>query len=158
MKDEPMKQRRHRNTISRTPIVAHRVRTIEGGFAFIEHRFLHRGFFAHLNQQELVLYLLLVLAADRQGISFYGDDAICSLCAMSCDEYLVARNVLIAKNLIAYDGRRFQVLSLPERPDIDASRPLESQADFEAHDPTTIRRLIRQSLDLCASEPDRDDR
>lgn len=153
-----MKQRRHRSSISRTPILAHRVRCIEGGFAFIEHRFLHRGFFVQLNQQELVLYLLLVLAGDRQGISFYSDDAICSLCAMSCDEYLLARNVLIAKDLIAYDGRRFQVLSLPERPEPDASRPLQSNEDFETHDPTTIRQLIRRSLGLCALESDRDDR
>ena len=139
---------RSRYTISRQPIIEHRVRQIEGGFAFIEHRFLQGGFFAHLNQQELVLYLLLVLASDRRGISFYGDDAIRSLCGFDDATYLVSRNVLIAKDLLAYDGRRFQVLSLPARPVADPDRPLSDSEDFEAHDPATIRRIIRQSLGL----------
>jgi hypothetical protein len=147
-----MKQHRTRHQISREPILSHRVRSTDGGFAFIERRFLHQGFFAHLNQQELVLYVLLVLAADRRGISFYGADAIGSLCGLSCDDYLVARNVLIAKDLIAYDGRRFQVLSLPQRPVADKGRPLISDEDFEAHDPSTIRKLIRQSLGLQQPE------
>lgn len=147
-----MKQRRTRHQISREPILSRRVRSLDGGFAFIERRFLHEGFFAQLNQQELVLYVLLVLAADRRGISFYGGDAICSLCELSCDEYLVARNMLIAKDLIAYDGRRFQVLSLPERPVADTGGPLRSEQDFEAHDPSTIRKLIAQSLGLQQPE------
>jgi len=143
-----MNQRRNRFQISRQPIVADRVRRIEGGFAFIEHRFLHQGFFARLSQEELVLYLVLVIAADRRGISFYGEDALCSLGQLSRDSYLLVRNALIAKDLIAYDGRRFQVLSLPHRPVMEQTQPLTEAADFEAHDPTTIRKLIRGSLGL----------
>lgn len=141
---------RARHHISREPIVSQRVRRIDGGFAFIEHRFLHRGFFAQLNQQELVLYLLLVLAADRRGISFYGTDALCALCQLDPDAYRATRNALIAKDLIAYDGRRFQVLSLPDRPLVQPERALVSDEDFEAHDPATIRMLLRESLGLTA--------
>lgn len=145
-----MSRPQNRFHISREPIVSERVRRIDGGFAFIEHRFLHRGFFAQLSQPELVLYVLLVLAADRRGISFYGTDALCSLCQLDPDAYRVARNALIAHDLIAYDGRRFQVLSLPERPVVQPDRALVDDQDFEAHDPATIRTLIRQSLGLTA--------
>jgi len=90
-----------------------RIRRIEGGFSFIPHRFLTEGFLASLQQKELLLYLFLVLASDRHGLSFYSYDAICSLLQLSVDEYLEARNALIAKDLIAFDGTLYQVLELP---------------------------------------------
>ena len=122
-----------------------RVRRIEGGFCFVPHRFLRDGFFAGLGQHEQLLYFLLVLAGDRNGVSFYSCDAICALLLLEDHEYLAARGELIAKDLIAFDGKRFQVLSLPERP-VSTQKPLRTGDDFEEADPATIRRLIRQSL------------
>ena len=90
-----------------------RVRRINGGFSFIPHRFLADGFAAALNQHELLLYLFLILASDRHGLSFYAYDAICSLLSMTADQYIEARNSLIGKDLIAFDGTLFQVLELP---------------------------------------------
>lgn len=132
-----------RNTIGRSPIIAERVRKIDGGFSFVPHRFLHDGFFAGLNREELLLYFFLVLAGDRNGVSFYGHDAICALLAMENDAYLVARNGLLEKDLLAFDGRRFQILSLPAAPRSIPSRSLKTRADFEEHDPATIRQMLR---------------
>ena len=53
-----------------------RVRKIEGGFTFIPHRFLADGFLTSLTQQEILLYLFLVLADDRYGLSYYSYDAM----------------------------------------------------------------------------------
>ena len=92
-----------------------RIRRIEGGFSFIPHRFLADGFLASLNQKELLLYLFLIMASDRIGLSFYSYDAICSRLQLSVDEYIEARDGLIKKDLIAFDGTLFQVLSLPEK-------------------------------------------
>lgn len=94
-----------------------RVRRIEGGFSFIPHRFISDGFFSSLSQKELLLYLFLCLVSDRNGLSFYSYDTICSLLQLSLDEYLEARNGLLKKDLIAFDGTLFQVLGLPESPD-----------------------------------------
>jgi hypothetical protein len=102
--------------IDRQPINAGRVRRINGSFAFIEHRFLRQGFWTGLSHHALLLYVFLVLAADRQGLSFYGYDRICSLLGLVLDEYLQARDELIEEDLIAFDGRLFQVLALPEQP------------------------------------------
>lgn len=132
--------------IEKEPIEADRVRKISGSFAFIEHRFVRGGFWAALSHHELLLYLLLVLVADRQGLSYYSFDKICSLLAINCDEYLVARNSLIDKDLIAFDGLLFQVLSLPERPVAPDSRPLQSQADMESRDPATINQMLERAL------------
>ena len=48
--------------------------------------------------------------------SFYSYDAICTLLEFNLDEYIEARNVLISKDLIAFDGNLFQVLDLPKEP------------------------------------------
>ena len=90
-----------------------RIRRIEGGFSFIPHRFLADGFFAALTPHELLLYFLLVLAGDRNGISFYSYDKICTLLQMNLERYIMARDDLIDKDLIASDGTLFQVLALP---------------------------------------------
>lgn len=126
--------------IKKTPLCPERTRKITGSFAFIEHRFLRHGFFANLSHHELVLYVFLVLAADRNGLSYYSFDRICALLNLSTDAYITARNALIQKDLIAFDGFFFQVLSLPDKPAWTRAPP-GPQAD-----PDTIRRLIRQSL------------
>jgi len=92
---------------------AQRIRRIDGGFSFIPHRFLTDGFLSALDPHQLLLYFFLVLAADRYGLSFYSYDSICSLLQMSMDQYLQARNALIQKDLIDFDGTIFQVLDLP---------------------------------------------
>lgn len=132
----------------RIPLVPERVRRIAGqGFGFIPHRFLGDGFLSSLDRDELALYLFLVLAANRHGVSFYGYDAICELLHMPAECYIEARKRLIDKDLIAFDGTRFQVLSLPDQPQPPPPRrPLESADDFEDRDPATIRALIREGL------------
>jgi len=135
------------NTVSRTPIITNRVRCVGGhSFAFVPHRFLREGFFASLLADELRLYVLLVLAADRNGMSFYHYDSICSLLEIPLETYLRARNALIDKDLIAFDGTRFQVLSLPDKPRFDNSPPLLDDAARNDHDPATVRGIIQQSL------------
>jgi hypothetical protein len=136
------------SAIDRTPIIADRVRGIDGqGFCFVPHRFLRDGFFASLSPEELLLYFVLVLAGDRHGISFYHYDRLCSLLQMSLETFLTARNGLIDKDLIAFDGRRYQVLSLPARPVAPKSKALSAE-DFEDEDPATIHAIIKRSLDL----------
>lgn len=129
--------------ISREPLEPQRVRRIGGGsFAFLPHRFLHDGFLSSLTPRERSLYLFLVLAGDRSGVSFYSYDRICSVLEMTLDQYIRSRNSLMDKDLVAFDGRCFQVLELPSEPRWPATRHLRTSDDFEAHDPATVCRLI----------------
>ena len=132
--------------IERDPLCPKRIRKITGSFAFIEHRFLREGFWASLDHYELLLYIFLIIVADRSGLSFYSYDKICTLLRISVDEYIPARNTLIEKDLIAFDGKFFQVLSLPEKAPKSSCRPLKDQEDMEESDPATIRQLIVNSL------------
>jgi hypothetical protein len=126
----------------REPIDPARVRVIDGSFAFVPHAFLRRGFFAALTQDERDLYFFLLLAGDRRGVSFYHYDSICSALECSLDAYIAARNGLIDKDLVAFDGSRFQILSLPDKPRLRSIKSLRSSDDLEQHDPATIRRLL----------------
>jgi len=120
-----------------------RVRRIDGGFSFIPHRFLTQGFLASLGQKELLLYLFLILAADRYGLSFYSYDRICSLLHINVDEYVAARDSLINKDLIAFDGSLFQVLQLPLKPLLTTRLPQRASAK---QTPLPIAQVIQQSL------------
>ena len=130
----------------RTPPRPDRLRVIERGFAFVPNRFLHHGFFAQLSHAERSLYLFLVLAGDRNGVSYYAYDRICATLELTPDELIQVRNSLLDQDLIAFDGSRFQVLSLPAKPVVRVRAPLTTPEDFEEHDPLTIRQLIGSSL------------
>ena len=108
----------------RQPIIPARLRRIDGSFGFIPHRFLRDGFLQSLTDDELRLYVVLVLVADRQGHSFYSHDRLRALLAMSPDAYLRAREALRRKDLIAADGVRVQLLSLPAQPVAFAGAPM----------------------------------
>jgi len=123
--------------ISKKIINPERVRRIQAGFSFIPHRFLTDGFLDSLSQKELLLYLFLVMVSDRHGLSFYSYDAICALLQLTADQYIEARNGLIEKDLIDFDGNVFQVLDLPVKP----IRPSKAKQH-----PLTVSKMIRQSL------------
>ena len=141
-------QRTIRNTkprdwrIEKKPLELHRIRKIAGSFAFIEHRFLRQGFWSSLSHHEVLLYLFLVIVADRNGLSYYCYDKICSLLQICVDEYILARDLLIEKDLIAFDGSLFQVLSLPQKPPSSSTAVLETAKDMQTHDPATIHQLL----------------
>ena len=113
-----------------------RIRRINGGFSFIPHRFLTDGFLASLDRNQLLLYLFLIVVSDRFGLSFYSYETICSLLELTLDHYMEARDGLMERELIAFDGTIFQVLELPCAP-IQPKAP-QMRAD--------ITQLIRQSL------------
>jgi hypothetical protein len=120
-----------------------RIRQIEGSFGFIPHRFLTDGFLSALSQHELLLYLFLILASDRYGLSFYSVNSICSLLGLDVDQYLKARDGLIEKDLIAFDGTIFQVLSLPAS--LNSYRRQKSRSR-RASGPVSIAQVLQQSL------------
>lgn len=138
--------------IEKTPILPERIRKIDGSFSWLPHTFLTKGFLASLTQNELLVYILLVLVSDRSGLSYYSQDKLGILLKMSVDDFIDARNGLISKDLIAFDGLLFQVLSLPLHPAGNTSRPLQSARDFIHKDRLTIRRILDEAFKSDTSE------
>ena len=120
-----------------------RIRKINGSFAFIEHRFLRNGFWESLSHHELLLYIFLVMASDPKGLSYYCYDKICNILKITVDEYIVARDALIKKDLIGFDGRLFQVLSLPDGPVVLKTKTLREDRKTELF---TLAEIIHEIL------------
>lgn len=106
------------------------VRRITGSFAWIDHRLLRNGRLQAMTHQEMALYLFLVLAADRHGVSFYRKEKICDLVALEFQQFEVARDRLISAKLIAFErycafspNGYYQVLAVDKRS--PATRPSE---------------------------------
>ena len=137
---------RRREMIEKRVLCPQRVRTINGSFAFLEHRFLQDGFWETLGHHELLLYVFLILVGDRKGLSYYTYDRVCGLLKITLDDYILARNDLIKKDLIAFDGRLFQVLSLPKKPVSGAQCPITDMDEMKQRDPATIAKIIRAAL------------
>ena len=100
-----------------------RVRRIEKSFAWIDHRLLRNGYLPVMTHQDLALYLFLVLAADRHGVSFYRKEKICEAVGLDWSEFEVARDRLIDFGLIAFEpynastpNGHYQVLPVDDRP------------------------------------------
>ena len=60
-----------------------KIRNIRNSFAWIDHRLMRNGFIETMTHQDMALYLFLVLAADKNGVSFYRKEKICQ--AVSLD-------------------------------------------------------------------------
>jgi len=106
-------QKKEEIMIKKKVIFPQRVRRAGKSFCFIPHRFLTDGFLQSLSLHELAFYVFLVLASDKNGLSFYADKTIQSILGFKEEDYIFARSCLIHKDLIDYDGTLFQVLSLP---------------------------------------------
>ncbi len=93
-----------------------RIRKIAVSFSWIDHRFISDRFIHDLSTKEILIYLFLVAVSDRQGLSFYHDDRICSLLKIDLAALGEARALLMERSLVAWRSPVYQVLSLPPQP------------------------------------------
>jgi len=129
-----------------------RVRRIERSFAWIDHRLLRNGYLQVMTHPDQALYLFLVLAADRHGVSFYRKEKICDAVGLDWGQFEEARSRLIDFKLVAFEPYSaltpngvYQVLPVDGRP-----------PDFA---PEVLRRIgaadlkLGRSVDTNRSDP-----
>jgi hypothetical protein len=94
-----------------------RIRSIQGSFSWIDHRFFRQGFDQGLTRMEKLLYLVLVAVSNQDGVSFYSDARLGEfLDIRHRHELTSARDELVGRNLIAFQDGIYQVLELPPHP------------------------------------------
>jgi hypothetical protein len=82
-------------------------------FSWIDQR-LVRDNFLHCGEPiAWALYLVLVIVADAQGLSYYSDATLSRLLKVEPLQLARARQQLIAGDLLAYQKPLYQVLALP---------------------------------------------
>jgi hypothetical protein len=94
------------------PLRPDRLRTLERPFGWIPFRILTTGTLQRLSRNGKLLYFFLCLVADAHGISFYGLVRLRQLLALSLPELAHAREELCQSDLLGFDGRVYQLLSL----------------------------------------------
>lgn len=100
------------------PVEATRVRTLPHHFAWVDHRLRDR--LRALSLEEIALLLVLHLAADKRGLSFWADATVARKLPLSEGDVIAARFRRVARGLIAYRYPLYQLLPL-EGP-VDARR------------------------------------
>jgi hypothetical protein len=81
------------------------------GWSWMDRRFVFEHM-AHLSREAVLLYFFLAAVADKHGLSFYADGTLATLLRMTLPALIQARNELLDHDLIAYEARFTQVLSL----------------------------------------------
>jgi len=79
-----------------------KIRVIGKSFAWLDHRLMREGFLRIMTHQDHSLYLFLVLAADRDGVSFYRQEKICDALGLDFSAFRQARRRLIELGLLAF--------------------------------------------------------
>ena len=139
------RRRRHgRHVSSRVtrprPLRPDRLRALERPFGWIPFRILTSGRLQRLGREAKLLYFFLCLVADGYGISFYGNVRLCRLLGLSTPELERGREELCRGDLLAFDGRVYQLLSLPR--DVPMRKP-PRQRDGEVE---PVGRILQRLL------------
>lgn len=87
----------------------------KGNFSWVDQRLLFEGYLARCDPSALSLYLLLVVAGDAQGLSYYSDRKVAELLSLDLHTLELARKTLQRAGLIAYQRPLYQLLSLEEK-------------------------------------------
>lgn len=111
--------KRRRPTLVPSP---DRVRSIRAGtFGWIDHRLVRDGHIQKLSLEDIAVYVFLVLAADRFGVSHWRPDVMGKHLGLDVSDVRRAVARLIDFDLVAFKSYNshssdgfFQVLSLPK--------------------------------------------
>jgi hypothetical protein len=117
-------------------------------YGIVDRRLLFDRYVHRMSHKGMALYLFLILAADREGRSFYGDRSIASILKLSPLELEEARKELIDAGLADYRRPYFWVKTLTTS--LPRSRPAAGSAGTRrpASEPEPLRGIVPAGLKL----------
>ncbi len=93
-----------------------RLRRVPPQFSWIDQRLVRERHIERCDVPALALYLVLVIVADAQGLSYYGEASLARMLSMPAARLQQARADLMRLELIAYEAPIYQVLGLDPPP------------------------------------------
>ena len=109
-----------------------RLRRPPAQFSWVDHRLVREGRLRRCTPEALALYLFLLVVADAEGLSYYGEASICGHLGLDAPGLQAARHALENADLVAYARPFYQVLSL------DAAIPAPPPAAEPPAAPQTV--------------------
>jgi hypothetical protein len=101
-----------RMTTTKRVLCERRLRRIPAQFSWIDQRLVFEGHLGRCDAHAAALYLLLVIVADAQGLSYWGDARVMRMLSTTVARLARAREDLLRLGLIAYERPLYQVLAL----------------------------------------------
>jgi len=108
-----------------------------GAFGWLDARLLHDGWLAEIGPHAAATLVMLALAADRRGVSFFSRDRMAAVLGMSRHELDVALQRLLDTGLVAHRAWRvgggdgvWQLLPIPRSKEPERSQQALSAADI----------------------------
>lgn len=90
-----------------------RLRQVPAQFSWLDQRLVRENFLRHGEPTAWALYLVLVIVADAQGLSYYSEATLSRLLKLDLVTLAQARQQLVRADLLAYHKPLYQVLALP---------------------------------------------
>ena len=119
-------------------------------WSWVDRRFL-REFASKLSGDAVFLYYILVAVSDKNGLSYYSDNALSLMVRTSLPSLLRARQELIDHDLVAYQAPLVQVMSLPTSEQAQSSA-LPSDQAAQAADLQQLIAALAQRASVARKE------
>lgn len=98
--------------IKKHVLCAERLRRVPAQFSWVDQRLVRQRFIDQCDHAALALYLVLVIVADAEGLSYYSDPSLQRMLHLQATGLNEARAHLCRLGLIAYEPPLYQVLAL----------------------------------------------
>jgi hypothetical protein len=109
--------------IKKRVLCPERLRQVPAQFSWVDHRLVRHRYIQRCEPAAWALYLVLVIVADAQGLSYYSEGSLTRLLRLDGPGLRRARAQLCGEGLVAYEAPLYQVLALAE----PASAPLPAE-------------------------------
>jgi len=132
-----------------------RRRHVPERFSWLDHRLLLHGHLAACSSTDaLALYLVLCVAADSKGLSYYSERRLGAILALDTGQLRTARRNLIEHDLIAWRHPHYQVLCLD--PECLRQERLRRPEAREAKERTAQTLTLREALEAISRAASKD--
>ena len=130
-----------------------RLRRVPRQFSWIDQRLVRGGYIGRCDPPAAALYLFLVTVGDAQGLSYYGEAALCRDLQFTPEQLHRARARLMHADLLAFQAPIYQVLALPA-PTPAPTPTMPAAAAPPPPERATARRHLRQLLEQLGGRHD----
>jgi hypothetical protein len=131
--------------IKKRVLCAERLRRVPSQFSWVDQRLLRQRYIEQCDHAALALYLVLVIVADAEGLSYYSDASLERMLRLDHAGLSAARSQLTQAGLVAYQKPLYQVLALEPPMALAATQP--------SGQTRSLKEILAQMLEAKEGQP-----
>jgi hypothetical protein len=113
--------------IKKRVLCPERLRQVPPQFSWVDQRLVRQRYVQRCDHAALALYLVLVVVADAEGLSYYSDESLERMLRLDYAGLSAARSQLTQTGLVVYQKPLYQVLALEEAAPVSVPEPRSGQ-------------------------------